>query len=530
MIRDLHLPWLELSIFTPLLAACICLWLRNQQQAQRVALIASVLTAGFTIGEWVDFSTLESFAAQDRGSLFRLLLGLEPLVIDELSAPLLPMVAILFALTISATMRSKATRFFFGLTMASEAIILATLSCSIPLLLVGLLLVSVIPPWLEIRARGHSTRMFSLYLFTHVLLLAIGLALLAVGGDSAFVANVAASLLLLSSLIRAGVFPAHSWIVDLFDKATFGTALLFVAPMTGAYVVMRLVLPVVPVWALHGVAVLSLLTSVYAAGMALVQADARRLFAFLLLSHSSLVLVGLELANPIGMTGALCIWLANGISLTGFALTIRSVEARIGRVSLEQYHGLFDHMPHIGAMFLLTGLASIGFPGSLAFFGMELLIEGTSEVYPIVGTIVVLTAVLNGITVLHAYFRIFTGTRHVATIPLNARPAERFALLSLSLIVLAAGLWPGASVTSRHHAAEMLLKFRQQSGVDAGDPSSSPDQPSALEQMLKIDEEENANQDEAEHQEMGEDVDEDEDRDDEHAAPAEATSTPPHDS
>lgn len=489
MIHDLHLPWLELSIFTPLIAACVCIWLRNQQQTQRVALIASVLTAGFTIGEWIDFSTLESFAAQDRGSLFRLLLGHEPLVVDELTAPLLPMVAILFVLTISATMRSKASRFFFGLTMVSEAIILATLSCSIPWVLGGLLLVSVIPPWLEIRARGHSTRMFSLYMFSHVLLLAAGLGVLAFGNPSGWVANVAASLLLLSSLIRAGVFPAHSWIVDLFDKATFGTALLFVAPMTGAYVVMRLVLPVVPVWALHGVAVLSLLTSVYAAGLALVQTDARRLFAFLLLSHSSLVLVGLELANLVGMTGALCIWLANGISLTGFALTIRSVEARIGRVSLEHYHGLFDHMPHIGAMFLLTGLASIGFPGSLAFFGMELLIEGTAEVYPIVGTIVVLTAVLNGITVLHAYFRIFTGTRHVATIPLNARPAERFALLSLSLIVLAAGLWPGTAVTSRHHAAEMLLKFRQQSGIDAGEPNGGHGQPSALEQMLEIDDE-----------------------------------------
>jgi NADH-quinone oxidoreductase subunit M len=134
---------------------------------------------------------------------------------------------------------------------------------------------------------------------------------------------------------------------------------------------------------------------------------------------------------------------------------------------------------------LLTGLASIGFPGSLAFFGMELLVEGTVEIYPMVGMIVVLAAALNGVAVLRAYFRIFTGKRHVATIPLTARPAERIALVSLSLIVLGAGLLPGAAVASRHHAAEALLKLRKQTGVDAGQGDETP-HPSALDELLEI--------------------------------------------
>jgi len=484
--RDLHLPWLELSILTPLFAALVLLVIRNQRVAQRIALVASGITVGFTVGEWLDFGTLGTFAAQDRGSLVRLLFGREVFVIDELSAPLLPMTAILFTLTIAATMRSKAARFSFGLTMAAESILLATLSCSVPEVLIGLLLISTVAPWLELRARGTSTRLFSIYMGTHIGLLIVATVLLRVGGDSPMVSNSAAVLLVLSSLVRAGIFPAHSWVVDLFERATFGTALLFVAPMTGAYVVMRLVLPVVPVWALHGVAVLSLMTAVYASAMAVIQTEARRFFAFLFLSHSSLVLAGLEIANPIGMTGALCIWLATGLSLGGFAITLRSVESRIGRISLEQFHGLFDHMPYLGSLFLVTGLASIGFPGSLAFVGMELLVEGTVEVYPLVGTMIVLAAALNGIAVLRVYFRIFTGTRHVATISLAARPTERYVAIAMSVLVLSVGLWPGIAVRSRYHAAQTLLKLRQATGIDRGKDDLKPPGHSALDELLQI--------------------------------------------
>jgi len=474
MISHLHLPWLELSIVCPLIAAVICFRIQSPLVAQRVAIIASGITFVLTVGEWFDFSTLGTFSAQDRGSLIYWIFGQEFFVIDELTAPLLPKVALLFTLTIAATMRSKAGRFSFGRTLEAEAIILALLSCAYVPILIILLLLGAILPWLEMRSRGNDTRVYSICMSMHIVLLIVGTSLLWIGGSSSLIGTIAACLLVASALIRAGIFPVHFWIVDLFEKATFGTALLYVAPMTGAFVVMRTVLPSVPVWALHGIAVLSLLTALYAAAMALVQTEARRFFAFLFISHSSLVLAGLEIANPIGMTGALCIWLETGLSLGGLALTLRAVEARLGRISLDKFHGLFDHMPYLGSLFLITSLASIGFPGGLAFVGMELLVEGTVKVYPVVGAIIVLAAALNGVAVLRAYFRIFTGTRHIATIPLTARPAERLVAISLSLLVLGVGLWPGAVVRSRYHAAEALLRIRQESGIDSSVPLPTP--------------------------------------------------------
>jgi NADH-quinone oxidoreductase subunit M len=288
------------------------------------------------------------------------------------------------------------------------------------------------------------------------------------------------ALLTLAALLRTGIVPLHCWMTDLFEKATFGTSLLFVAPMTGAYAVMRLVLPIAPDWALQSIAIVSLITSVYAGGMALVQREARHFFCYLFLSHSSLVLVGLELATPIGLTGALCVWLSVGLSLGGFGLTLRCVESRVGRISMNNFHGLYDHMPTLATLFLLTGLASIGFPGTVGFVGTELLVEGAVDVYPFIGMAVVVAAALNGIAILHAYFRIFTGRRHVASFSLKARPSEKIAVLVLTALIVGGGLYPQAGVTSRYHAAKELIRHRSNFIETEPHTHTADLQPSAL--------------------------------------------------
>jgi NADH-quinone oxidoreductase subunit M len=271
----------------------------------------------------------------------------------------------------------------------------------------------------------------------------------------------AIALLIGAVLVRSGIVPAHCWMTDLFEHATFGTALLFVTPMVGAYAAVRLLLPIAPDWALRSFALISLFTAVYAAGMALVQREARRFFAYLLLSHSSLVLVGLEIATPVGLTGALCLWMSVGLALTGFGLTLRSVEARKGRLLLSEYHGLYEHMPSLAAFFLVTGLASIGFPGTIGFVGAELLVEGAVDVYPLVGMAVVVAAALNGIAVVQAYLRIFTGARHYPSISLQSRGSERVAVLTLAVLIFGGGIFPQPGLSSRHHAAREVIEARR---------------------------------------------------------------------
>ena len=460
MIPELHFPWLECSILLPLLGAVACGLLRDPVRSQRIAVICGVLTLFCTTGEWLDFAMIGSFEAHDHWDMVQWIFHKDIFVIDELSAPLLPLTSLLYLMTMVSTLRTKLGRFSFGLTLASEAIALGTLSCHSPWGIILLMSLSVIPPWLELYRRGASTRVFSIHMGLSVILLVIGWSLVDFTGDQPRASLLSASLLTLAVLLRAGVCPLHPWMADLFEHATLGTALLFVAPMTGAYAVMHLVFPVAPAWAMQSIAVLSLTTAVYAAGMATIQTDARRFFCFLFLSHSSLVLSGLEIVTTIGLTGALCVWISVGLSLGGFGLTLRSMESRIGRISLKRYHGMYEHTPTLAGLFLLTGLASIGFPGTIGFIGMELLVEGAVDVYPLVGLAVVVAAALNSIAILRAYFRIFTGRKFETSVMLRSRPSERFAVTVLTILVLGGGLWPQPGVASRHHAAMELMDHR----------------------------------------------------------------------
>jgi NADH-quinone oxidoreductase subunit M len=247
----------------------------------------------------------------------------------------------------------------------------------------------------------------------------------------------------------------------LFQQASFGTALLFVTPMLGAYACVRLVMPVSPDWVLRGIELGSTFTALYAAGLATVQTDARRFFCCLFLSHSALVFVGLETLTEIGLTGALCIWLSVGLSLTGFGLTLRAIDSRRGRVMLDQFQGLYDHAPGLAIGYLLTGLACVGFPGTVGFVGTELLVDGVVEQQPISGIAVVLACTLNGIAILRSYLRVFTGSRHQTSVSLSLRKREQVAVLSLAVLILIGGVFPQPGISSRYRAAIKLLSQRE---------------------------------------------------------------------
>jgi NADH-quinone oxidoreductase subunit M len=478
MIRELHLPWLETGILLPLLGAILCACTVKILLRHRIAIVFAGLTVLCTIGEWIDFSTVHAFEAHDHWDALQWLTGRSDiLVIDELSAPLPALASLLFLLVLLATLRTKLERFPLSLTLLSLSLTNATLSCHDPWLLIVFLSLSILPPLFELRQRGQSTRVFTIHMGLFIALLLAGWALVDRSDGTASATGISAALLTAAALLRAGVVPVHCWMTDLFEKASFGSALLFLTPMTGAYAVMHLVFPVVPSWAMQSISVLSLITSLYAAGMATVQTDARRFFCFLFLSHSSLVLAGLELVNVIGLTGALCVWLSVGLSLTGYGLTIRAVEARIGRIQLSRFYGLCEHTPTLAGLSLITGLSSIGFPGTIGFVGMELLVEGCVEFYPLVGLILVISSALNGISILRAWFHMFTGCRFQSSVSLRSHPTERLSVVVLSLLIIGGGLWPQPGVASRHHAAMELLRLKDRGLFEIDSIPPRPESP-----------------------------------------------------
>jgi NADH-quinone oxidoreductase subunit M len=456
---DLDFPLLELAILIPLVGAAIVARIRDSEVARLWCLGFCLAAFLCTFAEWQDFLWLGAEVAHDPGPFAHALHDF--LEIDALSAPLLPLTALIYLLTAIATLRTKIRRFSFAGMLVSLGLVLAALACRNPWGIIGLLGLHALRPYFELRARRRPTRVYALHMGLFVSLLAIGWMFVELEGRRQSHSLWAVLPLLVAVLIRMGSIPFHCWVTDLFEHATFGTALLYMTPLLGAYVAVRLVLPIAPEWVLQSIGLVSLITAVYAAGMALVQREARRFFAYIFLSHSALVLVGLETLNPIGLTGGLCLWISAALALSGFGLTLRALEARHGRLPIASFHGVYEHTPLLAVCFLLTGLASVGFPGTLGFVGSELLVDGAVQTFPQIGIAVVIAAALNGIAVVQAYFKLFTGTRHVSAVPLAVGFRERLAVLTLAAFLLGGGLFPQMIVASRHHAAEAILSGRE---------------------------------------------------------------------
>ncbi len=446
-----NLPWLELAILIPLLGSIWVRHIHRRDQARQHCLVVTVLAWIAAFLAWCEFSIRESSVGR---------MGWNFLTIDELSAPLFPMVSLLFVLFVLATVRTKLFQVSYSRRLLSESIVLATFASTNQVQIVVLLLLGILPPCLEYRQRNKPLGTFVFHMAIYGGLLTIACLWLSVSNVESNFRVIPTGLLMAAILVRHGIFPMHCWVTDLVENVTFGTAILFLTPMVSAYAAMRLVFPIAPIWELQWFASLSLLTAVYTAGMALVQTDQRRFFCFLFLSNSSLVWVGLATVTPIGMTGGLAIWFAAILSLSGFGLSLRAIESRMGRLSLKDYHGLYEHMPLLAGFFLLSGLASAGFPGTIGFIAIDLLFDGVNQIYPYVGVAVVIATALNGISVLKVYFRLFTGKRHVASISLGPRWTERVALLALAAMMLIAGLAPQPFLLSRFEAANELLKIR----------------------------------------------------------------------
>jgi NADH-quinone oxidoreductase subunit M len=455
-------PWLELAITAGLVGSPIISLLRTPTRAFRWGLAFTGASFLFALLSWLNFYVHTPPEMVGRWSVQPWLFGRTLFSLDELSAPLVPAVALLHFLTALATATTHMRRFSFSWSLASGAIRLATFSCRDPWPLILLLSLSTIPPYIELLNRKRPTRLYLIHMGAFVGLLVLGQAAVSMTvGNSGLAPWWAILPLLAAVLIRTATVPAHCWLTDWFEHASFGIALLYVIPLTGVYATVRLVLPIAPGWVLSGIGLMSLATAIYAAGMATIQRDTRRFFANLLLSHASLVLVGLELHTELSLTGSLAMWFSVIVSLGGFGLMLRAVEARFGRLSLAEYHGLYEHSPMLAVCFLVTGLASVGFPGTLGFISADLLVDSCIEANPLVGVGVVAAAALNGIAVMRAYFLLFTGTRHASTVKLGLGIREQIAVLTLTVLIFGGGLYPQPGIATRFRAAEEIVNNRR---------------------------------------------------------------------
>ncbi len=198
--------------------------------------------------------------------------------------------------------------------------------------------------------------------------------------------------------LRTPLFPLHGWLPHVVHRGTVALVpSLLLGVKTGIYGMVRFLLPLTPHAAISwrpyvvGVAMTGVF---YAAILAFLQTNLRRLLSFAVISHTSLMVIGLFTLNAKGMQGAVLLSATSGLAVTVMLFMVGFVFRRARSTDLDKLGGLFERIPFVAATFFIAGLSTIGMPGTPSFDAVHLVLDAVIERF---GTLPAVTTALGNV-------------------------------------------------------------------------------------------------------------------------------------
>ncbi|MGD8393904.1 MAG: NADH-quinone oxidoreductase subunit M [Candidatus Eiseniibacteriota bacterium] len=379
----------------------------------------------------------------------------------------------------------------------------------------------LVPMYLMIAIWGHERRIRAavrFFIFTQagglcMLVAIIALALLhqaqtgvltfemAALGDTALTGRTAMWLLAGFSaafLVKLPAFPLHTWLPDAHTEAPTAGSVVLAGLMlkTGAYGLLRLVLPLFPDAAARAAPLLMALAVagiLYGAVLAFAQRDLKRLVAYTSVSHLGFALLGLFAGTALALQGVVLQLVCHGLSTGGLFLVAGMLQERLHTRDLSRMGGFWAQMPRMGGATLVLAMAALGLPGLGNFIAEFLILFGSYERAPVATTLAAAGLVVAAIYALRLFQEVFHGSaapreaergtgadgaggaavggggepRRTVLADLSAREAIVLAVLLVALLVL--GWYPQPLIDV---AAPALAALVGLTGPIAGVPGS----------------------------------------------------------
>ena len=279
---------------------------------------------------------------------------------------------------------------------------------------------------------------------------------------------------------KSAMFPLHIWLPDAMEGPTPVSALIHAATMVvaGVYLVARM-FPLFVGYApevLHWTAYIGAFTALYAAVVACVQSDIKRVLAFSTISQIGFMIVALGVctsADP--HTGGLGYMASmfhlfthamfKALLFLGAGCIIHAVHSN----EMSAMGGLRRYMPVTHATFLIACLAIAGIWPLSGFFSKDEILTACFAFSPVMGWVMTGIAGLTAFYMFRLYYNIFWGREnrelHAAHRPHEAPLTMTLPLLFLSAVTCVAGFIPFGKLVSSDGTAYAIHIDRGVVGV-----------------------------------------------------------------
>ena len=269
----------------------------------------------------------------------------------------------------------------------------------------------------------------------------------------------------LAFAVKVPLFPFHTWLPDAHVEApTAASAILAgVLLKMGTYGFIRFAMPLFPEathYAAPVIITMSLIGIVYAALVAMVQEDAKKLVAYSSVSHLGYVILGLFAFNVAGISGGIFTMISHGLTSAALFLLVGVIYERRHTRMISDYGGIARTMPVYSTIFLIVTLGAIGLPGTSGFVGEFLVLVGVFKASPLLAAIAALGVIFGAVYMLWLVRRVFFGpvtseeNRSMPDLTLR----ELIVMLPLVIGIIVMGVRPAPLLDRMEKSVELQLR------------------------------------------------------------------------